>query len=124
MNLGENINALYELKEKKAELNKLIEIIEEKYTKIENDIIIQLRDVGMTSGEASRASATISESIVPTVKDWDKFYQYINETNSLFLLEKRPSVTAYRDLLQAGEEIPGVEPFTKTKLSLKKRRSI
>jgi len=36
------------------------------------------------------------------------------------LLEKRVSVTGYRELLELGREVPGVVPFVKTKLSVTK----
>lgn len=120
MNIGQSIDALYTLREQKRELNQQIKEIDENYSQIESKLIAMLQEQEMDTGKSKLASATISTSIVPNVDDWEAFYAFIVETNQPFLLERRPSVTAYRDLLQAGEEIPGVEPFTKVSLSLRK----
>lgn len=60
----------------------------------------------------------LSSSVVPNVKDWDKFYAHIKKTNAWYLLERRPTATGYRDVLAAGKNVPGVEPFTKVKVAL------
>lgn len=120
MNIGQSIDALYNLREEKRELNRQIKDIDEKYSHIEANLIQMLQDQEMDTGKSKLASATISTSIVPNVDDWEAFYEFIVETNQPFLLERRPSVTAYRDLLQAGEEVPGVTPFQKISLALRK----
>lgn len=60
----------------------------------------------------------LSYSTVPNVKDWDAFYAYIKKNNAWYMLERRPSVTGYRDTLEAGKAVPGVEPFNKVKVAL------
>lgn len=60
----------------------------------------------------------LTSSTVPTVKDWDLFYAWIKRNNAFYMLERRPSVTGYRDVLSTGKAIPGVESFTRIKLSL------
>lgn len=121
MNLGEMIDELYNLRTKKSELNRQVELITEQYTALEAQVLEELQRQGTESARSSLATATVSESVVPNVTDWEAFYQYIIDTRQPYLLERRPSVVIYRDLLQAGEEVPGVSPFTKTSLSLRKR---
>jgi molecular chaperone GrpE (heat shock protein) len=120
MNIGQSIDKLYSLREEKRELKQQIKEIDETYSQIESNLISMLQEQEMDTGKSKLASATISTSIVPAVDDWEAFYGFIVESNQPFLLERRPSVTAYRDLLQAGEEVPGVSPFTKVSLSLRK----
>ena len=120
MNIGQSIDRLYALREQKRDFNVTLKEIDTEYAEIEHDLLKQLGEQGVSTSKSKLASATVSESIVPAVEDWDQFYKYILETDSLFMLEKRPSVTAYRDLLQAGEVIPGVSPFNKITLSLRK----
>lgn len=122
LNIGEAIDVLYDLKQQKAELSKQIATIDEQYDIIEQDVLAQLQAQGMVTAKAHTASATVSSSIVPNITDWEEFAQYIIDSRQVFLLERRPSVTVYRDLLNAGETIPGTEPFTKTKLALRKNR--
>lgn len=57
-------------------------------------------------------------STVPNVKDWDAFYAWIKKNNAFWMLERRPSVTGYRDVLTSGKAVAGVESFTKIKLGL------
>jgi hypothetical protein len=118
--LGGLIDRLYELKQDKAELNRQIKHLDTTQTELEAQVLIKLQELGINSGKSLIASATISTSIIPIVQDWEAFYNYIKETDSLFLLERRPALTAYRDLAAAGEKIPGVESFTKTTISLRK----
>lgn len=61
---------------------------------------------------------TYAKKPVPTVKDWNEFYKYIYKHKSGFLLEKRVSVTAYRELLENGVTLPGVEKFERESLSV------
>ena len=51
----------------------------------------------------------LSPQVMPKVVDWDKFYGYINETQAFHMLERRPSVTAFRELHEAHKLVPGVE---------------
>lgn len=57
-------------------------------------------------------------STVPTVDSWDDFYAWVHKNKAYWMLERRPSVTGYRDVLASGKTIPGVKPFTKVKVAL------
>ena len=120
MNIGECIDRLFEIRNAKGELNRAKRALDDEKDEIEAHLLGKMKELGVESTKSKIASATISKSIVPHVDDWDAFYEYIVYTNSPFLLERRPSVTAYRDLLQAGEVIPGVSPFTEVSISLRK----
>lgn len=62
----------------------------------------------------------LTESVVPSVKDWDSFYAWVHKNKAYWMLERRPSVTGYRDVLTAGKTIPGVESFNRIKVLLTK----
>lgn len=66
------------------------------------------------------ATATVTESEQPNVTDWDDFYKYIIENDMMHLLQKRAAANACRELWEMGDEIAGVEPYTKRALSLRK----
>jgi hypothetical protein len=53
------------------------------------------------------------------VKDWDLVYDYIKTNDSFYLLQKRMSAAAFRELLNLGHEVPGVEIFKDRKLNLR-----
>jgi hypothetical protein len=64
---------------------------------------------------------SVGEAIVPNAEDWEQIHAYITENNALHLLQNRLSVTAYRELLGQGVEIPGTVPFTKRSILQRKR---
>ena len=76
------------------------------------------KGAGMTA-KGVKASVSISENVIPVVKDWDSFYGYILETKQPYLLERRPSVSSFRELLESGVEVPGLQPFTKRTLNIR-----
>lgn len=77
------------------------------------------QDVSRISTRTHTASAT--ELVIPTVTDWDKFYAFMKQEDALYMLQRRPLATAFREMLEArdGEAIPGVEPFVKRSVSLR-----
>jgi len=120
-NIGQNIDFLYDTKIAKAALNKQIKDLDEATAEVERDLVRQIQEQGVNGLFSNRASATISEEAYASIEDYEAFEAYMKETDSLFLLQRRISQAAYNDLKAAGETIPGVKDFTKTKLSLRKR---
>lgn len=121
MNIGETIDFLYEKKKEKSKLNQQIKEIDEATTEKEQELIQLIRDQGVNGLHSDIASASISEETYGSIEDYEAFERHIIDTNSLFLLQRRVAQPAVKDLLAAGEEVPGIKLFTKTKLSLRKR---
>lgn len=84
-----------------AELIEDLQLSEEEYVKIKSGIGVKL-----------------TSSVVPSVEDWDKFYAWIKKNDAFYMLERRASVTGYRDVLTSGKSVPGVASFTRIKLNL------
>lgn len=118
--LGSMIDELDELRDRKRELNAELKDIEATMKALEQEIINELDSQGLKFGGGSKARATISETEVPTVVDWDAFYDYVIENKAPYLFERRVAAAPWRELHEAGEAIPGTEPFTKRSLSLRK----
>lgn len=116
--IGVNIDALWELREKKRALEQQIKDIQSEMDDLQFDIIEAMDREGTTTGAAKKASASISESIVPSVEDWDAFHAFIHRHKSYHLLERRPSVTGCRELFETKGKIPGVVPFKKRTLKI------
>ena len=66
---------------------------------------------------------TVSKKIdvVPTVEDWDVVHQHILDTKQFELLQKRMSATAWRELLQMGQAVPGVKATELTKINFRSK---
>lgn len=120
-NLGSKIDELYELRERKRELNAEVKGIEEMMKAIEAEVMRELDEAGLVQGKGTRASATINEAIVPEVVDWDAVHRYILENEALYLLTQSVAAAPWRELLTSGQPVPGTQPFTRRTLSLRKR---
>lgn len=72
-----------------------------------------------TLARGSKARASIKESIVPKVENWDDFYRFIHRNNAYHLLERRAAAAPYRELLaQRKNGVPGVVPYTKRTITI------
>jgi hypothetical protein len=115
------INELFDLREAKKGLEAKIKTIESRVTEIKLVLIGRFQEEGTQSTATNRASVTLTETLIPQVVDWDAFYAYIKDTDSFYLLERRPASTAWRELHQADLTPPGTQAFTKYDLNLRKR---
>jgi len=115
-NLVANLNYL---RLEKAELAARIRGIEKEYEELSAPLIDFLQQNGLNTIAPDNASATISEETYWNIEDQEAFEKWVYETNSLFVLQRRLSSTTINDLVNSGEEVPGLKSFTKTKLSIK-----
>lgn len=83
-------------------------------------IIEQLDAQGVTRSGIGPNSMSISETLVGNVQDWDQVHAYIRDNDAFHLLQRRLANAAYGEILALGDELPGVEPFTKRSLNFRK----
>ncbi len=88
---------------------------------LEMELMTRLDEQGMLKASTSDGTASITETVLPQVVDWDAVYAHIQETGDFYLLQKRPAAAAFRELHQSGEVIPGIEAYTKREISLRKK---
>lgn len=117
--LGETINQLGEIRAKITALNKQVDELTRQKNELEKELIVLLQDNGMKRASSFQYSVTVTEEVAPSVTDWDALHRYIVEQDMPYLLQRRASVKPFRELFEAGETIPGVEPYTYPKLSFK-----
>lgn len=94
----------------------------EEYDRLAQQMIELMQEDGITmTGDKEVATASIRKTVVAQVTDWEKFYRYISRNKAYFLLQKRVSDVAYREILEdrRNKNIPGTEPFTKIGLNLR-----
>lgn len=122
--IGELTDALFRVREKKREVNKKLESITATQMRIEGMLMEALDNQQTRKGEGSMASVSISTTLEPTVKDWDAAKRWILRHKELELFQHRLSPVHYRNLLEEYPKgIPGVEPFEKRKINLRKLSS-
>lgn len=117
--IGVKIDQLHALREQKRALEEQIKQLSGQMDELENQLIDQMDKEGVTKSTGNSATVSISTSVKPSVDDWDAFYAYIHRYKYYHLLERRPSVTGCRELLETKGKIPGVVPFTQRKLNIR-----
>ena len=120
--IGDKIDLRTALKLKLDAIQKIAKQYEELIGDVEISIQAHLEKEGTLAGAGKSATVSITESVVPTVKDWDQFYAFIHKKKWYHLLERRPSVTGCREIFEMNGKLPGVEPFTKRKLNFTSKK--
>jgi hypothetical protein len=115
------IDELFALRESKRVLEAQVKEIESRVSEIKAELVPRFQDEGTQSTATKTASVTLTETVLPQVTDWDAFYAFIKDTDSFYLLERRPASTAWRELHNADMTPPGTQAFTKFDLNLRKR---
>lgn len=87
-----------------------------RYEELKAKMMDHMTHAGTATYKGTKGTVSMTEAEVPTVKDWDKFNTYVLKNKALDLLQRRVSTTAWRDRLEAGQKVPGVEKFTKYSL--------
>lgn len=86
----------------------------------EADIIAVADELGMDRFAVGKLTFSVSEQLVGNVEDWDALYEHIRENNAFYLLQRRLSNAPYKEILDSGETLPGVVPFKKRSLNMRK----
>lgn len=95
-----------------AELQKASDVLETQ--------LIELMDAeGTTKSTGHVASASIAETVEFNTQDWDSFMAYVAKTKQFHLVQRRVSAPSVRELFESKGKVPGLEPYTKRKISLR-----
>lgn len=120
MTTGELIKRLIDIREEKRKIKAREKELNEEWRSLELQGLITLDDQGMDKASTKDGTISIGETILPQVVDWDAFGEHIIQNDALYLLQRRPAAAAYRELLESGETVPGVEPYTQRSINLRK----
>jgi hypothetical protein len=117
--VGELIDRLWAIREDMRALDKQKNELEIAYDALEDKIKHGLDAQKLDKGTGSRATASIVESQVPHLDDWDEFIAYCRKTGNFQLLERRVAVKAWREIVEKTKRPPrGTSTFVKRKLNL------
>lgn len=111
--IGQEIDALWELKQKKKAFEAKAELVQEEINAVETALLERMDREQTSAGAGSRAKVTVGELDRYNITDEEAFYRYIKRNNYFHLLEKRASVTGCRELYQRNKLIPGITPYIK-----------
>jgi|SaaInl1SG_22_DNA_1037389.scaffolds.fasta_scaffold00839_6 hypothetical protein len=119
MKIGEKIEELHHLRQQIRVDEAAIKELKEEFDRKQWELMQQMEDAGLDQAKSNSATVFVSKDTVPTVKDWDVLTKYIAENDAYYLFQRRVSASAWKELLEMGEDIPGVEPFEKPKLNMR-----
>ena len=108
------------LREEKRNLEAQVKVIDEKLAGNETDIIEIADEMGLDRFAVGKLTFSISSNVVGNVEDWDAVHAYIKENDAFYLLQRRLSNAPYKEILDSGASLPGVVPFTKRSLNMRK----
>lgn len=120
MKLNDEIDLMYSLREDKRGLEADIKEINARIGQCQQNLLTRLEEVGTTTARGALASATVTESVVPRIEDWGEVADWILANDAIYLLHRRISSGPWKELLDAGEIVPGISQYTKTTISLRK----
>lgn len=108
------------LREQKRGLEAQVKDIDAALAGNETDIIEIADEMGLDRFAVGKLTFSISSQVVGNVEDWDAVHAYIKENDAFYLLQRRLSNAPYKEILDSGESLPGVVPFTKRTLNMRK----
>jgi hypothetical protein len=120
--VGALIDALWTQREAKRELEAKIKDIETLMNQYEEQLDAKMAADGVTKAVGAHATASFSTSVAAAVdgeNGWDQAFPWIAKNKYWHLLRKQLNDAAYRELLEAGKKVPGIQPFTKKRLTLR-----
>lgn len=117
--VGAVIDQIWAVREEKRRLEAQVKEVALKIEELETALMERLEAEGLDKATGTKASVSVGSSVVADVQDWDAFWGFIFKNKYTHLLQRRVSEPAYRELLDAGKKVPGVQPFTKRKLNVR-----
>ena len=110
--LATKVDQFIKLRDHKAKAKKAfdqsMERINQAVEKLENEILAKLQEEGVKNFKTDAGTAYINTQSSATVKDRPAFEEWANSTGNTGAMDIRANKKAVRELLDEGEEIPGV----------------
>ncbi|MAD26322.1 MAG: hypothetical protein CMO44_19355 [Verrucomicrobiales bacterium] len=119
LNTSELIDQRLAIRQALADLAEQEKRLKEQQEEVDYQLMQKLEADGLSKFSNDQATISISEQIVPQVEDWDALHAHILKTGEFELMQRRPAVKAYRELREAGVEVPGVIDFAKRGLNVR-----
>ena len=130
LNIGQLIDKLHAVREKRAELAAKDKPLEVEEKELRDMILAELAAQGTDEARSKKLKVSVTYNTVANVKDWDAFWDFILKAKGKYnhLLQRRVSDPAYRELVGMAENDKrlakalgeaGVESFVTAKLNLR-----
>ena len=118
--LAELIDRASDLREQYRKANKIADDLKREYNALTEVIMYLMKQADTTMAGSENFRASYTTEVMPTAKDWEQIFGWVKEHEAWHLLIRQLNAASYRELLNSGATVPGVEPFEKEKLSITK----
>lgn len=122
MSIKDLITEYQQLKAKRVELSQADAELKQRMDDIEAAMLVELDNAGTDSVSVNGLGTVYrKQEIVPTIEDYATALNYIRDNDLMFLFQRRLNATAYRELLEQGVEVEGINPTQITKIIFRKK---
>lgn len=119
MKIGDMIEELHQLRTKIRDDEQKLKELKKEFDEKQWNVVALMEELGLDQAKSNSATVFVAKDVLPTVKDWEKLTDYIKENDAHYLFQKRITQSAWKELIESGETVPGVEPFEQTKLNMR-----
>jgi hypothetical protein len=106
--IHERLDHIATLRRERLSLQKQVDRMKQEEDGLAAKLASDMRDLGMASCTGIFGKLTLKVVEVPEVVSYPELYQYILETSSFDLLQRRLSLAGVRERWQEGLDVPGV----------------
>lgn len=116
---SEIMERMFEIRSERKTLSERDSELVQEWEKLEQILLGRFDEQGSVRVTSRQGTASISEQTLAIVEDWDAVDNYIIQNRATHLLQRRVAVGAYREMLAAGQSVPGTRPITKRSINLR-----
>lgn len=125
--IGHVIDELWEIQQELDEIKLTISSLEESKREIQHRFDEKEKEIFQLFGKqdldgavGTNVVAKIDRRTVAKINDYEQLKKFILRNKAFDLLQRRISLTAYRERLADGKKVPGLEPVVLSSIKLKK----
>ena len=119
LSIGDLARLADNVREQKRDLERQAKALTEELDQIKDAILAKLDEQEVDRIAVDGITISKSSNTQPSVEDWDQVYAFIAENNLFPLLQRRITATLWREMLEAGEVVPGITPFVKRDVNIR-----
>lgn len=121
--LDDLMQRIVKLKNEESELNKASKALKDERETLELEMMYLLEDLGAKNFESESVPFTARRIVKQHVNivDWENLRKSIMSQDLLHIMYSRINSKAYKDAIEAGFEVNGVEIFEENKLQITKK---
>lgn len=119
--VAKDVNQLLDLKRKLDLANAKLKPLKDRYGALEDDVLKRYTAEELSSVKTKKGLVARTETTVPDLTDFLAFWEYAKAQNAPELFRKQVNSDAWREHVEKGQPVPGVQAFTRVGLSVRLR---